>query len=334
MKFDRKKYLTTFFLLGALALSAAASAAAANSCHYNSSGSGIGGTGISGSGNDIAKGTGMGGTGISPQTDELQLAGNVISSDGSVEAQINGQSRLLAKGDAVCVGETILTSQSGMVEIRMRDEGLVAVRPQTKLKIGKFTYEGTDKDFSLLELLKGSARFVTGKLGKQYPQNDLVTTPNAIIGVRGTDHEATVILPEDSRGVPVGTYDKVNFGITFIRTEKGELDIYPNQMGFAVSPEEMPILLKDMPDFYPGNPAMREGDSSESGHGVDHDDNKREDSTLPHLDDKAEPAKPAEMEIPYRERPESPVEIEHPGVPNIPEMPHSPSVPEMPEHSN
>lgn len=340
MRFNRNTYLQAILLLGALVTSFGSVWAASSSCTYTASGSGIGGTGISGTGAGgtgiVAKGTGIGGTGIRPggEMGELQLAGNVIFSRGPVEAQSNGRSRLLAKGDAVCVGETIVTPQSGMVQIRMADDGLIGVRPQTQLKIEKFVYGGTNKDFSLLALLKGSSRFVTGKLGKLYPQNDLVRTPTATIGVRGTDHEATVILPGDSGGYPSGTYDKVNQGITFIRTDKGEIDIHPNQVGLAVDTGEMPILLKDMPDFYNVNPSIKEeGNPSEEGRKEEGlGDRKKVDPSPEHFGNRTESANPPETGTPSSEHPSNPIGIERPESPAMPDFPESPSLPEMQEH--
>jgi len=268
MKSNRNIYLQAILLAGALLTSSAW--AAPGSCTYTASGSGIGGTGISGTGMGgtgiIAKGTGIGGTGMKPGSElaELKVAGNVIYSHGSVEAQSNGLTRSLTKGDPVCVGETIVTRQSGMVQIRMVDDGLIAIRPQTQLKIEKFAYDGTDQDSSMISLFKGASRFVTGKLGKMYPQNDLIHTPNATIGVRGTDHEAVVILPGGA--YPSGTYDKVNMGITFIRTDKGEIDIHPNQVGLAADMAKLPTLLNTVPEFYKVDASMRDRhEQSEQG---------------------------------------------------------------------
>jgi len=263
MKSNRNIYLQAILLAGALLTSSAW--AVSGSCTYTASGSGIGGTGMGGTGM-IAKGTGMGGTGMKPGSElaELKVAGNVIYSHGSVEAQSNGLTRLLTKGDPVCVGETIVTRQSGMVQIRMVDDGLIAIRPQTQLKIEKFAYDGTDQDSSMISLFKGASRFVTGKLGKMYPQNDLIHTPNATIGVRGTDHEAVVILPGGA--YPSGTYDKVNMGITFIRTDKGEIDIHPNQVGLAADMAKLPTLLNTVPEFYRVDPSMKgRNEQSEQG---------------------------------------------------------------------
>ena len=263
MKSNRKIYLQAILLSGVMLTSAVWAAPAR--CTYAASGSGIGGTGIGSDGMGgtgiIAEGTGIGGTGSGlPQ---LKVAGKVLYSHGPVEAQNNGRTRLLAKGDPVCVGETIVTPPSGMAQLRMVDNGLIAIRSQTQLKIEKYDYNGTDNDASLISLFKGASRFVTGQLGKMHPQFDLVQTPNATIGVRGTDHEAAVILPGNSGGYPSGTYDKVIQGITFIRTDKGEIDIHPNQVGLAENMGALPSLLKAIPEFYRADPARKDL----SGHG-------------------------------------------------------------------
>lgn len=206
----------------------------------------MGGTGA------MAKGTGIGGTGIKlgVYINEMQLAGNVIASQGTVEAESKGSSRSLANGDPVCVGDTITTSQSASAQIRMADGGLVAIRPQTQLKIEKFAYRGSSKDNSLLLLTRGACRIVTGNIGKQYPENDLLKTPAATIGVREADHEVAVISPGKGGSYPSGTYDKVNHGTTFLRTDKGKLAIRPDEAGFAADTGEMPTLLRAIPDFY------------------------------------------------------------------------------------
>lgn len=309
-----------------------------------SGGTGMGGTGIS------AEGSGMGGTGLKPaqQTSKLGLAGKVIASNGVTEARRDGRSRLLALNDPVCVGETLVTSNSGSVEIKMVDGGLIAVRPQTKLKIEKFVYSRTNRDTSLIALLEGACRFVTGAIGKMYPQNDLITTPTATIGVRGTDHEATVLLPGASGGHVSGTYDKVNYGVTFIRTGKGEVDIHPNQVGFAATAGEAPILLKEVPDFYNANPSLKEegGSTKEGGRsneidihnntdktsvesGGDNSSNKVSEpqSSSGHILDVQHGVEKAAVPG-HAELPES---VQLPDLPEQPEMPEIMETPEVPD---
>lgn len=343
-------------LLMALATFCSGAEATANSCEYARSGTGMGGTGM------IARdtGTGMGGTGISPEaaTGATQLAGNVVLTQGGATAQHDGNTRTLAQGDAVCVGETIVTSQSGIVQMRMTDSAFIAVRPNTQLKIEKYEYRGTSKDQSLLALLQGTGRFITGNIGRTYPQNDLISTPSAMIGVRGTDHEATVILPNDQSGYSSGTYDKVNSGITFIRTAKGEIDIHPNQVGFAAVNQELPILLKDVPDFehtessrqkedavfHEGNAKDESGEINKAeqsretaSEGANHENPavvvpSIEHPTIEHGIDLPDPIKipdtPVVPDMPIV--PEVPTIPEMPVVPEVPAVPETPTIPEVP----
>lgn len=319
-----------------------------NNCVYPSEkgdgGSSINGTGMGGTG-DVSGGTGMGGTGIKQGGAWITLralAGHVISSQGEVMARYKGQSRALAKGDPICVGETITTSQSGRAQIKMLDDGLVAVRSKTELKIEKFIYGRAKQDGSLFALLDGACRVVTGKIGKKYPQNDLIKTPTAIIGVLGTDHEARVVLPGDAGKYPPGTYDKVNFGITFIRTSKGKIDIHPEQVGYSASANELPVLLWNPPDFYQGH-------SSKEGNKDEHSEAIERNKHLGQPDKDAEHDGQAKIEARQNENsdiqstldgprtptaPDVPEVIEVPEVPDVPTVPEVPDVPDVPEPSD
>lgn len=274
----------------------------------------------------------MGGTGVTPEAkDSLRQAGNVIASVGTVTAQSQGRSRNLTKGDPVCVGETITTSQSASAEIRMADEGLIAIRPQTKLKIEKYAFSGTDKDGSFLSVLKGACRVITGKIGKQHPENDLIKTPTVLIGIRGTDHEVAVVLPGEKSAYPSGTYDKVNQGVTFIRSERGEVDIHSGQVGFAAGTEDLPTILKTIPAFYLSGPSgarestlPEEKETTEQG--------LTEDASSVKPDDRLRPETGVRQEVPETpEIPELPEALEIPELPEKPEIPDIPEAPEIPE---
>lgn len=225
-----KVLLKTLILLGGL-LAVPAWAA----CAFGE-GTGMGGTGIA------SEGTGMGGTGI--------VAGKVMFSHGNVVALNNGSSRPLAKGDAVCVGDTIQSASAASAQLVMVDDEMIAVRPDTKLRIDSYSYRKKSNDNITLALLDGAARIISGSIGKRLPQNDLIKAGNVTIGIRGTDHEAAIILPGQNAAYPAGVYDRVNSGVTFIKTEKGSIDIHPNQVGFTASQMEMPQILQTMPAFY------------------------------------------------------------------------------------
>lgn len=333
----------SIFLGILLAASWNASATSA-SCVQRDTGTGMGGTGI------VAKGTGMGGTGgpaAMPAND--QLAGNVIYSKGEAHAQRQGHSRVLALGDSVCVGDTIVTS-TGNLRIRMVDNGYIAVRPQTKLKIEQFAYSKSDNDSSMMKLFSGSGRFITGMIGKMHPKNDFIQTDHGIIGVRGTDHEATVIQPGNINGYQPGTYDRVNQGITFIRTDVGEVNVLPNQVGLSVDIGEIPTILSEVPDFYDNLPSFQEegmNPAKDWGHeewGGEHDGTEHADRSAGDHSIEIETSSDAheskhDVELPEAHRfedgmehPELPESHESPELPELPELPEAFELPESPDH--
>src|SRR5450759_3516294 len=167
--------------------------------------------------------------------------------NGSVQiVSVAGQTRTLQKGEAVNEGDTVISAKAASVQIKMQDGGFVAMRPDTKLKIDRFTFngqqDGTERSF--FYLFKGGFRAVTGLIGKMNKANYRITTASSTIGIRGTDHETFVVTPDSSlaNAVPVGTYNKVNVGETFMTTDKGTIFVLPNQMGFAGAADQMPEL--------------------------------------------------------------------------------------------
>ena len=309
-----------------VAIDAGAGAYAAICKYTEAGGSGIGGTGI------VAKGTGIGGTGLLPDfgSGKTQVVGTVLESKGVVEARRNGSSRRLAKNDPVCLGETVATQESGAARIKMADEGLVEIRPKSTIKIETFIYEGANKK-TTIALLNGSSRFVTGNIGKAHPENVLVKTQSAVIGVHGTDHEVTVILPDGKGANPPGTYDKVNYGVTFIRTAKGEIDVHPTEVGYAAGTGTAPVLLHEIPDFLRAE-IHKAGDQGNPEAALD---SVQQDS-MPNQDDQEHPdtldgVAPAFEGHDIGEIPHAPEFFDPPEMPDAPEKPDLPDLPEEPD---
>jgi hypothetical protein len=175
------------------------------------------------------------------------IAGQVQYVHGKVQlTTAAGVTHAIKKGDAVNEGDTLLSSSSAYAQIRMADGGMVAMRPDTRLKIDRFTFDGQQDgtERSFFSLFKGGFRAITGQIGKRNKANFRITTPATTIGIRGTDHETFVVTPGSSMAAttPVGTYNKVNLGETSMTTEKGTLFVLPNQMGFVGAADEMPHL--------------------------------------------------------------------------------------------
>lgn len=179
-----------------------------------------------------------------------------------------GVERLVKKGESVDEGDTIVTAPSASAQIRMVDGGFIAVRPDSHMKFETYTFNGKQdgSERSIISLIKGGFRAITGLIGKLNKDNYQIKTPGATIGIRGTDHEPMYIpqpLPGTvALGVP-GTYDRVNRGAAFIKTDLGIVHINPNQVGFAAGMNVVPQLLPKIPDFY--KPAPERTGSVEEG---------------------------------------------------------------------
>jgi hypothetical protein len=132
----------------------------------------------------------------------------------------------------------------------MDDEGFIAVRPNTKMRIAQYRAEGDDDDKGVISLVVGSLRSITGWIGKYHPKSYSINTPTATIGIRGTDHEPKVIEEGSSEG-DAGTYDKVNAGGSFINTPQGNVDVTPNHAAFAPhNGGAAPRMLAAVPHFF------------------------------------------------------------------------------------
>ena len=165
-----------------------------------------------------------------------------------------GQSRLPQVDDKLSEGDTVVTGRDGELHVRTEDHGFVALRPGTKFRIDAYSAHATGTDKSAFSLFEGALRSITGWIGKHHPDAYAIKTPSATIGVRGTDHETTVILPPEpgqvALGVP-GTYDKVNQGSTVISNDKGSIVVQPNQAAHVEHEGKIaPRLLESIPAFY------------------------------------------------------------------------------------
>jgi FecR protein len=180
-------------------------------------------------------------------------AGIIIFAIG--DAQIigaGGPARNAEKNIVVNEGDTLVTGKNGAMHVRMNDTGFISVRPDTRLAVQSFIWNGKEDGLerSVLSLLRGGFRTITGVIGRRTRENYLVNTPTATIGIRGTDHEPHYIAPDEVALGEPGTYNKVNVGATFIRNASGTVELGPNEAGFAsATPGKPPVRLSALPGF-------------------------------------------------------------------------------------
>ncbi|TAN71559.1 MAG: hypothetical protein EPN14_11705 [Gallionella sp.] len=177
----------------------------------------------------------------------------------------DGRERPAIKGGEVNEKESILSGKTGSAQLRMIDDGIVAVRPETTLRIDEYKLankeDGAERGF--FSLLKGGFRSITGLIGRSNKGNYGIRTPSATIGIRGTDHE-TIHLIAALANLPEGTYNKVNTGTTVVN---GTL-VGMNQVAYAPNLGTPAAILPHVPTIFEAPKGGQQG----------RDDRKRQDA--------------------------------------------------------
>jgi hypothetical protein len=128
-------------------------------------------------------------------------AGRVLFAVGDAQrVSAAGEREPLRVGSSVFAGDSIVTADGASVQVRMVDQALVAVRPNSRLSIPVYEFDSRNPAASRikLELVSGNSRTVSGKGGEAAKQNYRFNTPLAAIGLRGTDYTVSA-APESTR---------------------------------------------------------------------------------------------------------------------------------------
>jgi hypothetical protein len=101
-----------------------------------------------------------------------------------VEGTVAGAANALAVGSDVFLNELVRTGDDGVARLVFLDNTNLSVGPRSEVTLDRFVYNPSRSAGSVVvRASQGAFRFVTGS---QRPQNYLIQTPIASIGVRGT----------------------------------------------------------------------------------------------------------------------------------------------------
>ncbi|MEM7281894.1 MAG: FecR domain-containing protein [Pseudomonadota bacterium] len=165
----------------------------------------------------------------------------------------DGQRIKLAKGMSVETGDTVSTSVNGRVQLKMRDGGLLALKPNTDFEIEAFAYtpqtgapatQPAEESKSFFVLLKGGFRSITGAVGRTDKSAYRVRTPVATIGIRGTDYSAQFCAADCDGNLPDGLSLSVLQGGVTLSNAAGALDIDAGGSGFVKDALTPPVQSK------------------------------------------------------------------------------------------
>lgn len=117
-------------------------------------------------------------------------AGRFLLAAGEVSIQRGGAQVRAAVGTPVERGDTVTVGPASNAQIRFTDESIVSLRSGTVFRIDEYFYSGKvdGQERTLLRLIKGGLRTVTGWIGRSNRERYEVQTPTATIGIRGTHY--------------------------------------------------------------------------------------------------------------------------------------------------
>ena len=116
-------------------------------------------------------------------------AGEVRFAQGDVHIlRAGGKAESAVRGTRLHEGDTIVTGAGGYAQLTMVDDAIVAVRPDTRLKVEIYRYSGKadSSEKGVWGLVRGGFRTLTGWIGRNNKDAYAVRTPTATIGIRGT----------------------------------------------------------------------------------------------------------------------------------------------------
>jgi hypothetical protein len=125
------------------------------------------------------------------QQQDANAAGRIKIASGSVFIVRGGQTIPAQAGQVVFEADTLRTGADGKLGLTLKDDTRLSLGPSSEIRLDKFAYAPAEGRLGfVLNVVKGVAAYVSGRIAKLAPDAVRLETPAAIVGVRGT----TVVL--------------------------------------------------------------------------------------------------------------------------------------------
>lgn len=182
--------------------------------------------------------------------------GEVLYVIGTVTVE-DPDSRDLKRGDRVDAGQEIVTGARGYAQVKLDDGSKLAIRPDSRFTIDEVEAPATAESPAIGEgkslkasfsLKKGGFRTITGRIAQRNPSAYKVTTPSAVIRVRGTLYSMRHCSGDCGSGSQNGTYVGVSQGIVIVSTNAGDVEVGQYQYAYAANMNSSPRRLLAPPN--------------------------------------------------------------------------------------
>ncbi len=160
------------------------------------------------------------------------------------------QERSLSVAAPVYRSDRLITYDQGHLLIVFRDGSRITLAANSELQIKDYRWQEKDMaNTMVLRLVRGGLRALTGKLGKHNPDDFIMETPVAAIGIRGTIYD--LLLEETgwlgSNKLPARQHTYVRQGSVAVKNKAGDFNLDELTGNTLFQSTKVPGAITDMP---------------------------------------------------------------------------------------
>ena len=132
---------------------------------------------------------------VSRADDDIPVA-SVKTVEGAASVIRGKRTAAVNPGDRIYRNDRLRTAADGSLALVFRDDTLVSMGPSSEVVVKEFLFSPAQGRLPFVtRLLKGTAAYVSGIIGKLSPESVRFETPVATIGVRGTTFAVSIEGP-------------------------------------------------------------------------------------------------------------------------------------------
>ncbi len=155
--------------------------------------------------------------------------------------------RNLDVGSEIYVGDRVFTGVNGFIRLNMVDNAKIDLRCNSEMLIEDYQLlRGGNR--SVIHLIKGSVKKITGTIGKMADDIYEMHTPLATVGVRGTEYAIRVLQQHGCDGSldvnSKGLFVKVNRGAIDVKTKKEKREVKQGEAAHLADDKSKIISIK------------------------------------------------------------------------------------------
>lgn len=119
--------------------------------------------------------------------------GNITALSGAASIERGSAKLPAALGGSLESKDTVATAKNSKVQLTFKDNTIITVGKESRFSVEEYLFDATPDSKAKFNMIRGTIRAMSGKIGKIAPEKFTVKTKTATIGIRGTDFIVRVL---------------------------------------------------------------------------------------------------------------------------------------------